>query len=113
MDELLAKYPNYDDVMRRLSVKKLKLFYINGIYNPYYVQFFSSAQNRDRLHIIRELQLRSGFKNKSHCINEIKRIFDAYRKAVPQTPEDHEFFQKKALKMLQAIVYVAYHCKPR
>jgi len=112
IDELLATYPNYMGTLQKMSVNTLRKLYMSGIYNPYYIQFFSNIQNRDRIKCIQpRLELKTGFKNRAHCSGEIKRVFDAYRNAIPHTPEDHIYFQKKALKILQAIVYIAYHRK--
>jgi|DEB19_MinimDraft_2_1074335.scaffolds.fasta_scaffold07684_1 hypothetical protein len=113
IDELLATYPDFDEDLQRLTVKSLRKLYINGIYNPYFLHFTSSGLNRNRIKCIRPaLHLNMTFKNKFFCANEMKRVFESYRNAVPVTPEDYIFFQKKALKILQTIVYFTYH-QPR
>ena len=110
IDELLAKYPDYVDTLKKMSVAKLKTMFRKGVYNPYFLHLYSRLQNSERIKCIKPtLIITTTFKNRAHCANEIKRVFEAYRNAVPQSPEDHIYFQTKALKMLQAIVYVAYH----
>jgi len=114
IDELLATYPNYVGTLQKMSVNRLRKLYMSGIYNPYYLHFQLSTPNRDRIKCIQpRLELKTGFKNRAHCSGEIKKVFDAYRNAIPHTPEDHIYFQKKALKILQAIVYIAYHREKR
>jgi hypothetical protein len=110
IDELLAKYPDYIDTLKKMSVAKLRKLFMRGIYTPYYLQIITSSQNRERIKCIQPtLIIRSAFKNRTHCANEIRRIFEACRNAIPNTPEEHIYFQKKTLKILQVIVYVAYH----
>ena len=114
IDELLAKYPDYVDTMKKMSVAKLRNLFMRGIYTPYYLQIIMTSQNRERIKCIQpSLIIRATFKNRTHCANEIRRIFEACRNAIPQTPEEHIYFQKKTLKILQVIVYAAYHCKTR
>lgn len=109
MAEYFAIYPQYIETLSKMTTKNLHKFYKNAIYEKYYNALLNYT-NREQLQCLsKPLNVGATFKNKAHCINQIKQIFDAYINAIPRTPETHEYFQKQALKMLKTIIYFGYH----
>ena len=109
MAEYTAIYPLYIETLSKMTTKNLHLFYKRAIYEKYYNTLLHYTNREQLLCLSTQLNVGATFKNKAHCINQIKQIFDAYINAIPRTPETHEYFQKQALKMLKTIIYFGYH----
>jgi hypothetical protein len=109
MAEYYAIYPEYIKTLSKMTTKNLDQFYKKAIYEKYYLTLLNFTNREHLLCLSEELNVGATFKNKAHCLNQIKQIFEAYIKAIPRTPETHEYFQKQALKMLKTIIYFGYH----
>lgn len=110
---LEARYPNYLELLSKMKVPRLKKFFQRALYNPYFFNMLAMRSNTEYLYAIRKnyknvcFFVPPGFKNKVDCLRKIKVILDGYKYAVPERPEIYYHLQKKALRILQTIVFFA------
>lgn len=105
ISELLAAHPEYLQSLQKLTTNHLKKFFIDSIYRPYYASVTLFREDR--------FYLSGTFKNKTECISKIHQLFQKYSTKITNTPEEYTMYQTKALKILQAIIYVGYHTGTR
>lgn len=105
ISELIAAHPDYLQNLQKLTAKNLQKFFIHSIYRPYYILGIMTREPK--------FYMSGTFKNKSNCINEIDRLYQIYNNKIAKTSEEYNFFQSKALKILQTIIYVGYHTGKR
>jgi hypothetical protein len=111
MDILLCKYPNCVAELQRLTNNHLKIYLRSGIYENYIKPLYSyTSPERHRAKCLqKEIRISVTFTNKKNYTDQIQMVFDEYKRAIPRTPEDHFYFQSRALRLLQSIIYIGYY----
>ena len=111
IDILLCKYPNYISALQRLTNNHLKIYLRSGIYENYIRPLYSyTSPERHRVKCLqKEIRIMVSFTNKKNYTDQIQMVFDEYKQAIPRTLEDHFYFQSRALRLLQSIIYIGYY----
>lgn len=117
---LLAKYPQVPQTLTKLTERNLNQYMKKNIYMYHYAPIFCydrNHENRNRLNCIENRGVLHSFSNtcspKQKGIEQIDKLWKAYRTAVPITPQDHHFFQSQALRLLVSMIYVSIHRSPK
>lgn len=106
----LAKYPRYQTIVtNKLNTKQLKRL-IRLSYTEFYMEV--SPKRRRCLNnfypLYREL---TRYTNKITTTAALTNLFNTLRTALPNTPENHRYFQTLTLKLLKMMIYLGYHYK--
>ena len=104
---LRARYPNLDANIMKLKVPILKGLLKNietKIYTPMMNTLYK--YNRHRC-LPKGFYIRFGYLHKPDCMNKINKFIGTCETAVAHSPSDYRYFQRKALRMLKALVYLA------
>jgi hypothetical protein len=104
---LRARYPNLDSNIMKLKVPVLKGFLRNietKIYTPMMNKLYK--YNRHRC-LPKGFYIRFGYSHKPEFINKINKFIGTCENAVAHSPSDYRYFQKKALRLLRSLIYVA------
>jgi hypothetical protein len=102
-----ARYPNLGTNIMKLKNTELKKMSDNicrRYYNPVIETMYK--YNRTRCLPI-SFHMKFSFTNKKTCIYNIDKLIGTYESAIPHTPSDHRYFQKKTLKIIQSLIYCA------
>jgi len=102
-----ARYPNINTCIMKLKNKELKKMSDNicrRYYNPVIETMYK--YNRTRCLPV-GFHMKFGFINKKTCIYNINKLIGTYQSAIPHTPSDYRYFQKKTLKIIQSLIYCA------
>ena len=102
-----ARYPNLDANIMKLKVPYLKAL-LKNIETKTYTPMMNSLYkyNRNRCLPI-GFYMRFGYVHKEDCMNKINKFIGTCETAVAHSPSDYRYFQRKALNMLKALVYLA------
>ena len=102
-----ARYPNLDANIMKLKVPYLKAL-LKNIETKTYTPMMNSLYkyNRNRCLPI-GFYMRFGYVHKEDCMNKINKFIGTCETAVAHNPSDYRYFQKKALKMMMALIYLA------
>ena len=109
------KYNNIGDLVKKMPNDSLKRFYREVIRKNYFESSPYCKYNTYRNYapcIPHDFTIQLNPPNKtaySECIN---RLIHALRNTPPITPESYMFFQTRALKLIQTIVYITQYRKP-
>lgn len=111
IDILLNKYPNYQTALQRLTNNHLKIYLRSGIYEHYIkpLYYYSSTERHRAKCLQKEIRMAITFTNKKNYTDQIETVLEEYRKAIPRTPDDNFYFQSRALRLLQSIIYIGYY----
>jgi len=111
IDILLCKYPNSITDLQRLTNNHLKIYLRSGIYENYIRPLYSyTSLERHRVKCLqKEIRIAITFTNKKNYTDQIQMVFDEYKRAIPRTLEDHFYFQSRALRLLQSIIYIGHY----
>lgn len=104
---LRARYPNLDANVMKLKVPMLKVLLRNietKIYTPMMNSLYKYNRNKC---LPTGFYITFGYNYKNDCMNKINKFIGTCETAVAHTPQDYRYFQKKALKILKKLVYVA------
>lgn len=111
----LDKYTNIGDLVKRMPNEFLKRFYRAVVYKQYFEgsrhSRFSSYRNYPSC-LPANFSIRLNPPNKTGYSAEINYLIAAFRNTTPFTPESYRFFQHRALRLIQSVVYIAVHLKP-
>jgi len=104
---LLAKYPLYMNNLNRITCVNLKM-YLACVHKKYVKPtLFYNSKFPERYTCVESYNGFYGrFTKKENGLRELSKIFDALRNAIPKTPSFQRYFQKKALRFLQSLIYV-------
>jgi hypothetical protein len=106
---LRARYPNLDANVMKLKVPELKRLFDN-IRNKYYTNMMSNLYKHNRARCLPHgFYIRFTYNNKPACLDVINKFIGTCETAVSHTPQDYRYFQRKALRILRSLVYVAKH----
>ena len=104
---LIARYPNLYSNIRNLNNSLLKKF-MENIRKKYYESMINGLYKYNRARCLPQgFYLRFSFSNKSKFIECIDKFIGTCITAITHTPSDYRYFQRKALKIVRALVYVA------
>jgi hypothetical protein len=104
---LRARYPNLNSNIMRLNVSTIKRLF-NNIQTKYYQPIMISLYKDKRYRCLpKGFCIRFGYINKIDCIDKINTLIETCEKAIAHKPSDIRYFQKKALKIMRTLVYVA------
>lgn len=104
----LEKYSTKYDTLKLLSVPSLKTYYKKVIF----IKYFSYDSYKPTNIYYRKClmpdfnNIRINPRNKSEYIEEIDRLLQSFRNPRPYTNEIYHFFQLRALRLLQSIIYI-------
>jgi hypothetical protein len=108
---LLFKYPDYETALQKMTNNNLKTYLKDVVYKNYIAPISSyNAPERQRVKCLQnELRFVLSFTNKKNYTDQIQTVFLEYCGAIPRTLDDNYYFQSRALRLLQSIIYVAYY----
>lgn len=102
-----ARYPNLDANIMKLKVPYLKAL-LKNIETKIYTPMMNNLYKYNRYRCLPPgFYMRFGYVHKEDCMNKINKFIGTCETAVAHSPSDYRYFQRKALKMLKALVYVA------
>jgi len=104
---LLARYPNLYNNVIKLKNPVLKKFIIHIRSSCYYPMMNGLHKNNRNRCLPIGFYMTFGFSNKKGFIDCIDKFIGTCISAVPYTESDYRYFQKKALKIVNTLVYVA------
>ena len=104
---LRARYPNLNTNIIKMKVPDLKRL-LDNTRNKYYTKMMLSLYKNNRARCLPDgFYIRFTYYNKASCLDSINKLIGTCETAVAHTPQDYRYFQRKALKILRALVYVA------
>jgi hypothetical protein len=104
---LRARYPNLDACVLKLRVPVLKMF-SETIRLKYYSPMIQGLYKYNREKCLPPgFFLRFGFSNKNGFMYNINKFIGSCQEAIPHRPQDYRYFQKKALRIIMALIYVS------
>jgi len=104
---LRARYPNLDANIMKLNVPMLKGL-LKNIQNKYYHPMMNNAYKNNRHRCLPPgFYITFGYVRKDITMDKINKFIGTCETAVAHTPQDYRYFQKKAFKLMRALVYVA------
>jgi len=108
---LLCKYPDYETALQKMTNNNLKIYLKDVVYKNYIAPISSyDAPERQRVKCLQnEIRMVLSFTNKKNYTDQIQTVLLEYRRAIPRTIDDYNYFQSGALRLLQSIIYVAYY----
>lgn len=107
---MLAKYPDYAEALQKLSVLQIKKFISFVIQANYCLPLYHTNSGRAKLSCLTpNFTIQTTFKNKQQFIIQLNKLINEFRNAIPKSPDDHRYFQKKVLQLLRTIVYLGYY----
>jgi hypothetical protein len=104
---LRAKYPNLNANIMKLRLPQLKNFSANmqiKIYNPM-MRYIDKTDRRRCLP--NGFYAKFGVTRKQDFLNNIEKFMGTCERAVAYSESDHRYFQRKTLRILRALIYVA------
>lgn len=107
---MLAKYPDYAEALQKLSVHQIKKFISFVIQANYCMPLYHTNSGRAKLSCLTtNFTIQTTFKNKQQFIIQLNKLINEFRNAIPKSPDDHRYFQKKVLQLLRTVVYLGYY----
>ena len=107
---MLAKYPAYAEALQKLSVQQIKKFISFVIQANYCMPLYHTNSGRAKLTCLTtNFTIQTTFKNKQQFIIQLNKLINEFRNAIPKSPDDHRYFQKKVLQLLRTVVYLGYY----
>jgi hypothetical protein len=104
---LKARYPNLANNLMKLKVPQIKQL-TESIRINYYNKVIQTLYQKNRARCLpKGFFMRFGFHNKQYSIDTIYKLLGSYETAVAHTPSDYRYFQKKSLKIIKTLIYVA------
>ena len=104
---LRARYPNLDANIMKLNVPMLKGL-LKNIQNKCYHPMMNNLYKNNRLRCLPAgFYMTFSYVRKDITMEKINKFIGTCETAVAHTPQDYRYFQKKALKLMRALVYVA------
>jgi hypothetical protein len=108
---LRARYPNLDANVKKLKVPILKCL-LKNINNKYYTPMMNSLYKTNRNNCLPVgFYLSFSYFHKENCVNKINKFIGTCETAVAHSQSDYRYFQRKALRILRSLVYVAKYKK--
>lgn len=107
---LLIKHPFYINDLNRITCSNLKK-YLACVQEKYVRTALSyNSKFPERNTCVDAYTGFSGrFTKKEDGLKEFSKIFDTLLNAIPKTPSFHRYFQKKAMRFLQSLIYIGYY----
>jgi len=104
---LIARYPFYMTNLNKITCVNLKK-YLACVYSKYVkTAMCYNSKFQDRYLCITDFTGFSvNFARKEIGLDQLSNVFHALTTAIPKTPGYHRYFQKKALKLLQSLIYI-------
>jgi len=104
---LRARYPNLNTNIMKLKLPQLKKFSAN-IQKKYYDPMMRYSEKHNRLKCLPEgFYLRFSVTKKQNFLENIEKFMGTCERAVAHSESDYRYFQRKTLRILRAIIYVA------
>jgi hypothetical protein len=104
---LRARYPNLDSNIMKLKVPVLKGL-LKNIQTKIYIPMINSFYKNNRHRCLPPgFYITFGYIHKTDSINKINKFIGTCENSVPHSPSDYRYFQRKALRLLRALIYVA------
>lgn len=102
-----ARYPNLYANLMKLKVPQIKNL-TESIRKNFYSQIMQQLYKNNRARCLpKGFYMRFGFHNKQHSIDTIYKLLGSFENAVAHTPGDYIYFQKKSLRIIKTLIYVA------
>ncbi len=105
---LLQNYPNKYNTLKLLTVPNLKHFYKQIVYIRYSaIESYNYNDRPFRVGLMPDYNtILCNPRNKTEYIDEIDRLLQSFRNPRPISNEIYTFFQMRALRLLQSIIFV-------
>ena len=104
---LRARYPNLNANIMKLNVAQLKKL-LENTQKKYYYNMMSKLYKYNRARCLPNgFHIRFSYTNKPACLDSINKLIGTCETAVAHTPQDYRYFQRRAFRILRALVYVA------
>jgi hypothetical protein len=104
---LRARYPNLYINLLKLRSPQLKKFSEN-IMTKYYRPMMNTLYKHNRGRCLpKGFYMRFGFTKKADFLNNVTKFMGTCETAVAHTPSDYRYFQRKTLRILKSLIYVA------
>jgi len=104
---LRARYPHLTENIMKLKLAQLKQFSANiqmKIYNPM-MRYIDKSDRRRCLPV--GYYARFSVTKKQNFLDNIEKFMGTCERAVAHSESDHRYFQRKTLRILRALIYVA------
>jgi hypothetical protein len=110
----ISSYPNLNEMLSKLKVDQLKIYYKQHIIPKFYNQFFTTPWKRwIHSNSLRPNEIRMSPSTKQEYIAEIRKILHMLHNVIPHTPEIHRFCQTQALTLMRSMIYTAKRFAPK
>ncbi len=111
----MNKYTNIGDLVKKMPNECLKRFYREVVHKQYYEisTYIRYANYRNyRSCLPQHFSIRLNPPNKVGYSEDINYLIHSFRNTTPITPESYTFFQTRALRLIQTIIYITEYRKP-
>jgi hypothetical protein len=104
---LRARYPNLDANIMKLKIPTLKML-LNNIQTKYYQPMMNSLYKTNRHRCLPPgFYITFSYVRKDITMEKINKFIGTCETAVAHSPVDYRYFQRKAFKLMRALVFVA------
>jgi len=102
-----SRYPNLIDNIKRLKVTPLKKL-MEHIRRKYYEPMMRNLHKYNRARCLpKDFFMSFSYCNKPNSMGKIRKFMGTCETAVPYTKSEHNYFQRKVLRLMKSIIYVA------
>jgi hypothetical protein len=110
----ISSYPNLNEMLSKLKVDQLKIYYKQHVIPKFYNQFLTTPWKRwIHSNSFRPNEIRMSPSTKQEYITEIRKILNMLHNVIPHTPEIHRFCQTQALTLIRSMIYTAKRFAPK
>lgn len=110
----ISCYPNMNEMLSKLTVYRLKIYYKEHVIPKFYNNFFTTPWKRwIHSNSLRPNEVRMSLSTKQEYITEIRKVLNMLHNVIPHTPEIHRYCQMQALTLMRSMIYTAKRFAPK